>query len=89
MEDDGYDLTKEAVTQIMMLYKNTKAMFHSPDGDTDFFKIVTGVLKGNTLVPYLFIICLDCILSMSIHLIKENCFALKQTIFHRNYDRCR
>ena len=25
----------------MMLYKNMKAMVYSPDGDTDFFDIVT------------------------------------------------
>ena len=42
-----------------MLYKSTKAMFHSPDGDTDFFDIVTEVFQRDTLEPYLFIICLD------------------------------
>ena len=31
----------------------------SPDGDTDYFDIVAEVLQGDTLVPYLFIICLD------------------------------
>ena len=41
----------------MMLYKNTKAMLRSPDGDTDFFNIVAKVLQGDTLAPYLFIIC--------------------------------
>ena len=58
----------------MMLYKNMKAMVCSPDGDTDFFYIVTGVLQGDTFVPYSFIICLDYVL---IDLIKENGFALK------------
>ena len=36
----------------MMLYKNTKAMVHSPEGDTDFLGIVTGVLLGDTFVLY-------------------------------------
>ena len=40
-----YDLPKETVTAIMMLYKNTKLKVRSPDGDTDFFDIVTGVLQ--------------------------------------------
>ena len=40
----------------MMIYSNTKMKFRSPDGDTDFFDIVAGVLQGDTLVPYLFII---------------------------------
>ena len=35
----------------MMLYKNMKAMVHSPDSNTNFFNIVTGILQGDTLVP--------------------------------------
>ena len=34
----------------------------SPDGDTEYFDIVAGVLQGDTLPPYLFIICLDYVL---------------------------
>ena len=34
-----------------MLYKNAKVMVHSPDGDADFFEIVTEVLQENTLAP--------------------------------------
>ena len=51
-----YGLSKETVTAIMMLYKSTKVMVKSPNGNTDFFDIVTGVLLGDILVPYLFII---------------------------------
>ena len=64
-----YDLLKETVTPIIMLYKIIKAMVCSL-GDTNFFNIVAGVLQGDTLMPYLFIICLDCILRTSIDLIK-------------------
>ena len=53
----------------MMLYKNTKVKVHSPDGDTDYFDIVA---EGDTLPPYLFIICLDYVLRMSIDKIKDN-----------------
>ena len=60
----------------MMLYRNTKVKVRSSDGDTDYFDIVTGVLQGDTLAPYLFIICLDYVLSMSIDRIKENGFKL-------------
>ena len=42
-----------------MLYKNTKVKVRFPDGDTDYFDIVAGVLQGETLAPYLFIISLD------------------------------
>ena len=60
----------------MMLYRNTKVKVRSPDGDTDYFDIVTGVLQGDTLAPYLFIICLDYVLRTSIDKIEENGFKL-------------
>ena len=41
------------------IYIYIKAMVRSPDGYTDFFDIVAGVLQGDTLAPYIFIICLD------------------------------
>ena len=71
-----YALPKETVAAIMMLYKNTKVKVHSSDGDTDYLDIVAGVLHGDTLAPYLFIICLDNVLRTSIDLMKENNFKL-------------
>ena len=46
----------------MTFGKNTKAMIHSPDGDTDFFAMAAGVWQRDTLAPNLFIICLDYVL---------------------------
>ena len=43
----------------MILYKNAKVKVRSPNGDIDFFDIVAGVLQGDTLAPYQFIICQD------------------------------
>ena len=60
----------------MILYKSTKVKVRLPDGDTDYFNIVAGVLQGDTLVPYLFIICLDYVLRTSIDKIRENGFEL-------------
>ena len=48
----------------------------SPDGDTEYFDIVAGVLQGDTQAPYLFIICLDYVLRTSIDKIRENGFEL-------------
>ena len=67
----AYGLPKETVTAIMMLYKNTKVKVRSPDEDTDYFGIVAGVLQGDTLAPYLFIICLHYVLRTSIDKIKD------------------
>ena len=54
-----------------MRYKNTKVKVCFPDGD-----IVAGVLQGDTLSPYLLIICLDYVLRTSIDKMKDNGFKL-------------
>ena len=46
--------------------------------ETNFFDIVPGVLQGDTLAPYLFIICVDYILRKSIDLMKKKGFTLKR-----------
>ena len=72
----AYGLIKETVAAITILYRNTKVKVRSPDGDTEYFDIVAGVLQGDTLAPYLFIICLDYVLWTSIDKIRENGFEL-------------
>ena len=72
----AYSLPKETIAIIRVLYRNTKVKVRSLDGDTDYFDIVAGVLHGDTLAPYLFIICLDYMLRTSINKIKENSFKL-------------
>ena len=72
----AYGLPKESVAAITILYKNTKVKVRSPDGDTEYFDIVAGVLQGDTLSPYHFIICLDYMLRTSIDKIRENDFEL-------------
>ena len=67
----AYGIPKEIVDAITMLYKNTKSMVRSPDGDTDFFDVVAGVLQGDTLAPYLFILCLDYVLRTSADIHKD------------------
>ena len=71
-----YGLPKEIVAAIMVLYINTKLKVRFLDRDTDYFDIVASVRQGDTLAPYLFIICLDYMLRTSFDKIKENCFKL-------------
>ena len=68
----AYGIHKETVAAITILYRNTKVKVRSSDGDTEYFDIVAGVLQGDTLAPFLFIICLDYVLRTSIDKIKEN-----------------
>ena len=72
----AYGLPKETVKAKMILYRNTKVKVRSPDGDTDYLDIVAGERQGDTLAPYLFIICLNYVLRTSIDKIKENSFKL-------------
>ena len=50
----------------MILHRNPKVKVCSLDGDTDFFDIVAEVLLGDTLAPFLFIICLEYVLRIYI-----------------------
>ena len=72
----AYGIPKETVAAITILYWNNKVKVRSPDGNTDYFDIGAGVLQGDKLAPYLFIICLDYVLRTSIDKIKENGFEL-------------
>ena len=67
-----HGIPKETVASITFLYRNTIVKVRSPDGDTEYFDIVAGILQGDTLAPYLFIICLDYVLRTSIDKIREN-----------------
>ena len=42
---------KETVAAITILYRNTKVKVRSPDGETEYFDIVAGVLRVDTLAP--------------------------------------
>ena len=72
----AYVILKEIVAAITILYRNTEVKVRSPDGDTEYFDIVAGVLQGDTLSPYLIIIYLDYVLRTSIDKIRENGFEL-------------
>ena len=60
----------------MMLYKNIKVKVRSLNGDTDYFDIVRGVLQGDALFKYLFIICQEYVHRTSRDLMKEFGFTL-------------
>ena len=75
----GQILPAYRLPNIMMLQKNT----NTPNGDTDYFDIVAGILQGDTLALYLFILCLDYVLRTSIDQIKENGFSLNKAIRRR------
>ena len=55
----AYGIPPNLLNTIMWMYTNTRATVLMPDGETEEFDILTGVLQGDALTPYLFIIMLD------------------------------
>ena len=55
----SYGIPDKIVDAINGSYANTRAKVYSPYGVSEEFDIVAGVLQGDTLSPYLFIIVLD------------------------------
>ena len=56
---EAYGIPPDVVAAIRVMYENTSAVVLTPEGETDQFSIDTGVLQGDPLAPFLFIICLD------------------------------
>ena len=55
----AYGVPPNLLQLIISIYEQTMARVTSPDGDTVLFKILAGIMQGDTLAPYLFIIVLD------------------------------
>ena len=55
----AYGIPPNLLRAIEKMYTNTKAKIVTPDGETELFDITAGVLQGDTLAPFLFIIVLD------------------------------
>ena len=55
----AYGVPEPVVSAIQVLYTDTFAKVLTPDGDTEEFEILAGVLQGDTLAPFLFTIALD------------------------------
>ena len=71
-----YGIPTEIVNAILMLYNYTRSMVRSPDCDTPFFDITTGVLHGDKLAQFICIICLHYILKKSVDSNLYPCFTL-------------
>ena len=56
---EAYGIPDKIIQIISLTYKNTPAKIITPHGETEHFEITKGVLQGDTLAPYLFVITLD------------------------------
>ena len=62
----AYGIPDVIVNLINRLYTNTTAKIITADGLTEAFRILAGVMQGDTLAPYLFVIIIDYVMSTAI-----------------------
>ena len=55
----AYGTPEQLVDAVGKMYENTHAKVLTPDGETEEFLILAGVLQGDPLAPYIFAIMLD------------------------------
>ena len=72
----AYGIPKKIVDLISLLYSNTRAQVITPDGTTEFFEILAGVLQGDTLAPYLFVIVIDYCMRMALEKHQDSGFTV-------------
>jgi hypothetical protein len=73
----AYGIPEEIVKLIDSLYTGTKAKVRTADGLTEIFEILAGVLQGDTLAPYLFVIVIDYIMTVVIADVPDTGFTVK------------
>ena len=73
----AYGIPDKLVDLIEKTYTDTFAKVMTPDGLTEAFRILAGVLQGDTLAPYIFIIVVDYIMRTSMADLEEPGFTLK------------
>ena len=56
---EAYGIPEVIIQTIALTYKDTHAKVITPDGETKNFEITKGVLQGDTLAPFIFVITLD------------------------------
>ena len=63
----AYGVPSNLLRAIEAMYAGTRAKVVTPDGDTEEFDILAGVMQGDTLAPFLFVIVLDYALRKAIN----------------------
>ena len=62
----AYGIPQSIVSLIEAMYKDTMARVITEDGLTEAFLILAGVMQGDTLAPYLFVIAIDYVMTTAL-----------------------
>ncbi|XP_072165156.1 uncharacterized protein [Diadema setosum] len=68
---NAYGIPEKLFHAINVTYCKTHAKVCSPDGETEYFEILAGVLQGDTLAPFLIIVALDYALRIAVNCKEE------------------
>ena len=71
-----YGIPTKLIDAIRFLYTDTSSTILTPDGETPSFPIKAGILQGDTIAPFLFIVVVDYVLCMSVDGINHKGFQL-------------
>ena len=81
---EAYGIPCNLLRAIKATYDNLKAKVVSPDGNTQYFNICTGVMQGDTLAPFLFVVVLDYALRKAVTGIEEDLGPVVQKLVNAN-----
>ena len=71
-----YGIPDQIIAAIKMMYTDTSSTVLSTDEETPSFPILAGILQGDTLAPFLFIMVVDYVLRISVDSISEKGYML-------------
>ena len=72
-----YGIPNTIIPAIRVLYTDTSSTILTSEGETPPFKINSGILQGDTLAPFLFIIVVDYVIRMSIDTVSSKGYEIK------------
>jgi len=63
---EAYHVPPKLIGAVMLIYSDVQGSVRTPEGETLPFDITQGVMQGDTLAPFLFILVLDCVMRNSV-----------------------
>jgi hypothetical protein len=82
----AYNVPLRLIEAVLKVYTGHCAQVKTPDGVSPLFSISAGVLQGDTLAPFLFLIVLDCIMRKTFYKFPDSGVRLSPTLHITDLD---